>query len=127
MAQTIGFRSSELANLQAVNFKMYTLGQEINIERTKILRNIGDAYLKEQTPRFKEWVEKVKEFNKKFPIEGVVITDEGVNRSLKRINDARAKSWKGIALTPQNIMLFMEAAAPSREAAEWLEKQSKAK
>jgi hypothetical protein len=126
-AQAIGFRSSELANLQAWNFKAYTLGQKIINERNNIIRNIGDAYLKEQTPRFKEWIEKRKEFNKKFPHEGVVITDEGINRSLKRINEARLETWKGIALTPQNIMLFMEAAKPTRDAVDWLEKQAKAK
>jgi hypothetical protein len=125
--QAIGFREDNLANLQDVNFKMYTEGQKISIERNNILRNIGDAYMKGQDDRFAEWLGKVGEFDKKYPITGVVITGESIQKSLKKINEARGKNWRGLALTPQNIMLFMEAAAPSREAAEWLEKQSKAK
>ena len=125
--QAIGFREDNLANLQDVNFKMYTEGQKISIERNNILRNIGDAYMKGQDDRFAEWLGKVGEFDKKYPIKGVVITGESIRNSLKKINEARGKNWRGLALTPQNIMLFMEAAAPSREAAEWLEKQSKAK
>ena len=125
--QAIGFREDNLANLQDVNFKMYTEGQKISIERNNILRNIGDAYMKGQDDRFAEWLGKVGEFDKKFPIKGVVITGESIRSSLKKIDEARGKNWRGLALTPQNIMLFMEAAAPSREAAEWLEKQSKAK
>jgi hypothetical protein len=125
--QAIGFREANLANLQDVNFKMYTEGQKISIERNNILRNIGDAYMKGQDDRFAEWLGKVGEFDKKYPITGVVITGESIQKSLKKINEARGKNWRGLALTPQNIMLFMEAAAPSREAAEWLEKQAKAK
>lgn len=125
--QAIGFRDDNLANLQDVNFKMYTEGQKISIERNNILHNIGDAYMKGQDDRFAEWLGKVGEFDKKFPIKGVVITGESIRSSLKKIDEARGKNWRGLALTPQNIMLFMEAAAPSREAAEWLEKQSKAK
>ena len=125
--QAIGFREDNLANLQDVNFKMYTEGQKISIERNNILRNIGDAYMKGQDDRFAEWLGKVGEFDKKYPITGVVITGESIQKSLKKINEARGKNWRGLALTPQNIMLFMEAAAPSREAAEWLEKQAKAK
>ena len=125
--QAIGFREDNLANLQDVNFKMYTEGQKISIERNNILRNIGDAYMKGQDDRFAEWLGKVGEFDRKYPIKGVVITGESIQNSLKKINEARGKNWRGLALTPQNIMLFMEAAAPSREAAEWLEKQSKAK
>jgi hypothetical protein len=125
--QAIGFREANLANLQDVNFKMYTEGQKISIERNNILRNIGDAYMKGQDDRLVEWLGKVGEFDKKFPIKGVVITGESIRSSLKKIDEARGKNWRGLALTPQNIMLFMEAAAPSREAAEWLEKQSRAK
>ena len=125
--QAIGFREANLANLQDVNFKMYTEGQKISIERNNILRNIGDAYMKGQDDRFAEWLGKVGEFDKKYPITGVVITGESIQKSLKKINEARGKNWRGLALTPQNIMLFMEAAAPSREAAERLEKQAKAK
>jgi hypothetical protein len=106
---------------------MYTEGQKISIERNNILRNIGDAYMKGQDDRLVEWLGKVGEFDKKFPIKGVVITGESIRSSLKKIDEARGKNWRGLALTPQNIMLFMEAAAPSREAAEWLEKQSRAK
>jgi len=125
--QAIGFREANLANLQDVNFKMYTEGQKISIERNNILRNIGDAYMKGQDDRLAEWLGKVGEFDKKYPITGVVITGESIQKSLKKIDEARGKNWRGLALTPQNIMLFMEAAAPSREAAEWLEKQSRAK
>jgi hypothetical protein len=126
-AQAIGFRSSELANLQAANFKYYTLGREIINERANILNNIGDAYLKNQIPRFKDWMSKRDAFDKRFPIEGLVITDEGINNSLARIEKARANSWKGIAITPANVVLFMESAKPTRDAAEWLESIAKQK
>jgi len=125
LAQGIGFRSSELANLQSANFKTYTLGREIINERNNIIRNIGDSHLKKDTARRKRWEAEQNKFNKRFPIEGLEITKESIENSLTRIDKARSETWKGIALTPQNLALFMEAAKPTRDAVDWLEKEGK--
>jgi hypothetical protein len=125
--QAIGMRSDRLANLQSVNFEMYTLGQKIGKERNNILHNIGDAFIKDQEGRQEKWEEEARKFNDRFPIPGVKITAEGLKKSKTNLAKLRDSSNKGIAFTPENILLFMDAADASRDAAEWLEDQTSAK
>jgi hypothetical protein len=121
LGQAIGFRSDVLANVQDINFKVYSLDQKIKFQRENILTNLKDAYIKEDTARFDKFMDEVDKFNRKYPYETVVITSDSIIRSIEKANKARAESYKGVELSPLNIGLFGEAMQPSRRRAEALE------
>ena len=121
LGQAIGFRSDVLANVQDINFKLYSLDQKIKFQRENILTNLKDAYIKEDTARFDKFMDEVDKFNRKYPYETVVITSDSIIRSIEKSTKARAESYKGVELSPLNIGLFGEAMQPSRRRAEALE------
>jgi hypothetical protein len=123
--QSIGLRAYEAANAQWVNYRIYSAMQKLQFERDDILKNLREAYLKEDVERFKEFMAKRDEFNRKHPKKDLLIEPDDVVRSIEAAVKARGESYRGLPLTETYIQYFGKASLPSRQALEAKEQRAK--
>ena len=123
--QSMGLRIDEIANAQNLNYRFYSAMQKVKFERDDILKNLRESYLKQDVERFKKFMTKRDEFNRKYPDETLLIEPDDVQRSIESAAKARGESYRGLPLTETDIKFFGKAALPSRQALEAKEQRAK--
>jgi hypothetical protein len=123
--QSMGLRIDEISNAQNVNYRIYSAMQKVKFEREDILKNLRESYLKQDTKRFKEFMTKRDEFNRKYPDEKLIIEPDDILRSIESAAKARGESYRGLPLTETDIKYFGKAALPSRQALEAKEQRAR--
>ncbi len=97
----------------------------MKFERDDILKNLRESYLKQDVERFKKFMAKREEFNRKYPDETLLIEPDDVQRSIESAAKARGESYRGLPLTETDIKFFGKASLPSRQALEAKEQRAK--
>jgi hypothetical protein len=123
--QSMGLRIDEISNAQNLNYRFYSVMQKIKFEREDILKNLRESYLKQDTKRFKEFMTKRDEFNRRHPDETLAIEADDILRSIESAATARGESYRGLPLTETDIKYFGKAALPSRQALEAKEQRAR--
>jgi hypothetical protein len=123
--QSMGLRIDEISNAQNLNYRFYSVMQKIKFEREDILKNLRESYLKQDTKRFKEFMTKRDEFNRRHPDETLAIEPDDILRSIESAAKARGESYRGLPLTETDIKYFGKAALPSRQALEAKEQRAR--
>jgi hypothetical protein len=123
--QSMGLRIDEISNAQNLNYRFYSAMQKVKFERDDILKNLRESYLKQDVERFKKFMAKREEFNRKYPDETLLIEPDDVQRSIESAAKARGESYRGLPLTETDIKFFGKASLPSRQALEAKEQRAK--
>lgn len=102
--QAIGFRSDELADVQGVNHKVMTQQQRMLNQRNQLQNNLDRVFRKGDLAGQERFLDEMADFNVRHP--EAKITGEQYIKSLEARNEARAKSWRGVTLKPEEIGLY---------------------
>jgi hypothetical protein len=97
LAQSLGFGSTEVAQVQKANFMAKKIVTEINREKASLLNRLDVAVRKDDDDEIDEMLEKIDKFNAKNAM--LAINGETVSKSLQSRSERRGKSYQGLSVT----------------------------
>lgn len=97
LAQTLGFGSTEVAQVQKANFMAKKIVTEINREKQSILNRLDVAVRKDDDDEIDKMLEKIDKFNAKNAM--LAINGETVSKSLQSRSERRGKSYQGLSVS----------------------------
>ena len=97
LAQTLGFGSTEVAQVQKANFMAKKIVTEINREKASLLNRLDVAVRKDDDDEIDEMLEKIDKFNAKNAM--LAINGETVSKSLQSRSERRGKSYQGLSVS----------------------------
>ena len=97
LAQTLGFGSTEVAQVQKANFMAKRIVTEINREKASLLNRLDVAVRKDDDDEIDEMLEKIDKFNAKNAM--LAINGETVSKSLQSRSERRGKSYQGLSVS----------------------------
>ena len=117
IAATMGFQSTRLARIQEGNFESQKQQTEAQNQRAKILKRLDETVLDvERGPKdLKVVFNQIREYNKRYPAEKLLIDADTINNSLKAYAEKRGLTYRGAYMDKKLIPYLMplaKAAAP---------------
>ena len=110
IAQAAGAAPTRLARQQELGYELKGEYVKANQERTKILQRMNDAILnKEFTGEKKDLqpvINQIREFNKRYPMDKVMIDGEAIDNTLNAALDARALTYKGVRIPTEDMLPY---------------------
>jgi hypothetical protein len=97
LAQTLGFGSTEVAQVQKANFMAKRIVTEINREKASLLNRLDVAVRKDDDDEIDKMLEKIDKFNAKNAM--LAINGETVSKSLQSRSERRGKSYQGLSVS----------------------------
>jgi hypothetical protein len=97
LAQTLGFGSTEVAQVQKANFMAKKIVTEINREKEALLNRLDVAVRKDDDDEIDKMLEKIDKFNAKNAM--LAINGETVSKSLQSRSERRGKSYQGLSVS----------------------------
>jgi hypothetical protein len=97
LAQSLGFGSTEVAQVQKANFMAKKIVTEINREKASLLNRLDVAVRKDDDDEIDEMLEKIDKFNVKNAM--LAINGETVSKSLQSRSERRGKSYQGLSVS----------------------------
>jgi hypothetical protein len=97
LAQSLGFGSTEVAQVQKANFMAKKIVTEINREKASLLNRLDVAVRKNDDDEIDEMLEKIDKFNAKNAM--LAINGETVSKSLQSRSERRGKSYQGLSVS----------------------------
>jgi hypothetical protein len=114
LGQSIGFNSTEVADIQKASIMAKQLATGIEKEKAKILNQVdqaGQRYERNPNDRteaeYDTAIQKVTDFSLHNPIPGLAITGDELQKSLRDRAMARARAINGLSLEPKLEPLFL--------------------
>jgi hypothetical protein len=108
IAQATGVAPTRLARQQEIGFELKNEYVKAEQERTKILQRLNDSILnKDFTGQQKDVqpvINQIREFNKRYPMDKVMIDGDTIQNSLNSALEAKARTYKGVRI-PTEAML----------------------
>ena len=96
LAQTLGFGSTEVAQVQKANFTAKKIVTEINREKQNILNRLDAAVRQDNDDKIDKILEEIDKFNTKNGM--LAINGETVSKSLQSRSERRGKSYQGLSV-----------------------------
>jgi len=112
MAQTLGFSSTEVDELQKKNFAAKKIVAQMQKERTKILSALDMAYRRDDDDALDDAFDAVDKYNDENYV--LPITPSTITKSLKGRQDARDGANEGLIVDPKLAIYFDEMFGKSR-------------
>jgi len=101
--QTIGFSPPEVASIQKRNAMWKGLVQKVKTERNGLLQAYKDEFFDTRDPeKLSKIVDKIVEFDQRYPSREFMITPETIWDSLKASDRSRRNTVQGIEITKNN-------------------------
>jgi hypothetical protein len=97
LAQTLGFGSTEVAQVQKANFMAKQIVTKINRQKENILNRLDVAVRKDDDDKIDEILEEIDKFNTKNGM--LAINGETVSKSLQARSERRGKSYQGLSVS----------------------------
>ena len=97
LAQTLGFGSTEVAQVQKANFMAKQIVTKINREKENILNRLDVAVRKDDDDKINEILEEIDKFNTKNAM--LAINGETVSKSLQSRAERRGKAYQGLSVS----------------------------
>jgi hypothetical protein len=97
LAQTLGFGSTEVAQVQKANFMAKQIVTKINREKENILNRLDVAVRKDDDDKIDEILEEIDKFNTKNAM--LAINGETVSKSLQSRAERRGKAYQGLSVS----------------------------
>jgi hypothetical protein len=97
LAQTLGFGSTEVAQVQKANFMAKRIVTEINREKATLLNRLDVAVRKDDDDEIDKMLEKIDKFNTKNAM--LAINGETVSKSLQSRSERRGESYQGLSVS----------------------------
>ena len=97
LAQTLGFGSTEVAQVQKANFMAKKIVTQINREKQNILNRLDVAVRKDDDDEIDEILEEIDKFNTKNAM--LAINGETVSKSLQSRAERRGKAYQGLSVS----------------------------
>jgi hypothetical protein len=97
LAQSLGFGSTEVAQVQKANFTAKKIVTEINRQKESILNRLDVAVRKDDDDKIDEILEEIDKFNTKNGM--LAINGETVSKSLQSRSERRGKSYQGLSVS----------------------------
>jgi hypothetical protein len=97
LAQTLGFGSTEVAQVQKANFTAKKIVTEINREKQKLLNLLDVAVRQDDDDKIEKLLDKIEKFNTKNAM--LAIEGETISKSLQSRSERRGKSYQGLSVT----------------------------
>jgi hypothetical protein len=97
LAQTLGFGSTEVAQVQKANFTAKRIVTEINREKQNILNRLDVAVRRDDDDKIDEILEEIDKFNTKNGM--MAINGETVSKSLQSRSERRGKAYQGLSVS----------------------------
>jgi len=97
LAQTLGFGSTEVAQVQKANFMAKQIVTEINREKQNILNRLDIAVRQDDDDKIDKILEEIDKFNTKNAM--LAINGETVSKSLQSRAERRGKAYQGLSVS----------------------------
>jgi hypothetical protein len=97
LAQTLGFGSTEVAQVQKANFMAKKIVTQINREKQNILNRLDAAVRQDNDDKIDKILEEIDKFNTKNGM--LAINGETVSKSLQARSERRGKSYQGLSVS----------------------------
>jgi hypothetical protein len=97
LAQTLGFGSTEVAQVQKANFTAKKIVTEINREKQNILNRLDAAVRQNDDDKIDKMLEEIDKFNTKNGM--LAINGETVSKSLQARSERRGKAYQGLSVS----------------------------
>jgi hypothetical protein len=97
LAQTLGFGSTEVAQVQKANFTAKRIVTEINREKQNILNRLDAAVRQDNDDKIDKILEEIDKFNTKNGM--LAINGETVSKSLQSRSERRGKAYQGLSVS----------------------------
>ena len=97
LAQTLGFGSTEVAQVQKANFMAKKIVTEINREKATLLNRLDAAVRRDDDDEIDKILEKIDKFNTKNAM--LAINGETISKSLQTRAERRGKSYQGLSVS----------------------------
>jgi hypothetical protein len=97
LAQTLGFASTEVAQVQKANFMAKKIVTEINREKQKLLNLLDVAVRQDDDDKIEGLLDRIEKFNTKNAM--LAIEGETISKSLQSRSERRGKSYQGLSVT----------------------------
>ena len=97
LAQTLGFGSTEVAQVQKANFMAKQIVTKINRQKENILNRLDVAVRKDDDDKIDEILEEIDKFNTKNGM--LAINGETVSKSLQSRSERRGKAYQGLSVS----------------------------
>lgn len=116
IGNTLGFQPSILARKQEQNFAFAKEIKKATDKKTEALRSLNETLFDmERDPKdIDKAVIKIREHNKRYPVEGLFIDDETVDRSLESYAEARGLTIRGLRV-PEKLIPYVMPAVKATE------------
>lgn len=117
IATTLGFQPARLARIQERNFEMQKQVTEAQNERAKILKRLDETVFDPErgAKEVKSIFNSIREYNKRYPVEKFLITNDTISSSLDAYAQKRGLTYRGAYMDKKLIPYLMpsaKAAAP---------------
>ena len=96
LAQTLGFGSTEVAQVQKANFMAKKIVTQINKEKQMLLNRLDIAVRQDDDDKFDELLEEIDKFNTKNSM--LPISNETINKSLQSRAERRGEAYQGLSV-----------------------------
>ena len=119
VAAAFGFQSSRLARIQEKNFAMQKEVQQMETERTHLLKRLDELVVKPEADKadIRKIMKEINEYNKRYPIEEYIIDDDAIEKSLDTFMERKGTTFRGQYM-PEKLMPYL---APGYRATKPLE------
>jgi len=97
LAQTLGFGSTEVAQVQKANFMAKKIVTEINKEKATLLNRLDAAVRRDDDDEIDEMLEKIDKFNTKNAM--LAINGRTISKSLQSRAERRGKAYQGLSVS----------------------------
>jgi hypothetical protein len=97
LAQTLGFASTEVAQVQKANFMAKKIVTEINREKQKLLNLLDVAVRQDDDDKIEGLLDRIEKFNTKNAM--LAIEGETISKSLQSRSERRGKAYQGLSVT----------------------------
>jgi hypothetical protein len=97
LAQTLGFGSTEVAQVQKANFMAKKIVTEINREKATLLNRLDAAVRRDDDDEIDEMLEKIDKFNTKNAM--LAINGRTISKSLQSRAERRGKAYQGLSVS----------------------------
>lgn len=97
LAQTLGFGSTEVAQVQKANFMAKQIVTKINREKQNILNRLDAAVRQDNDDKIDKILEEIDKFNTKNGM--LAINGETVSKSLQARSERRGKAYQGLSVS----------------------------
>jgi hypothetical protein len=97
LAQTLGFGSTEVAQVQKANFMAKKIVTEINKEKATLLNRLDAAVRRDDDDEIDNILEKIDKFNTKNAM--LAINGETISKSLQSRAERRGKAYQGLSVS----------------------------